>query len=258
MSDVALALRQTRFSLKGYLRQSRAVVFTVVMPIFLLFIFNAIFKGYTRFMDVRVPVASYYTAAIIAFEIMMASVGWLLVGVTTDRERGFLKRTRGTPVPNWVYLAGEIGKTIIVVGGTVAVLVLIGVVSYHVKFSIDTLVGLVVYTVVGTASMCALALAGTRLCPTTDSATSLGPFATVVLAFISGVFIPAALLPPWLIDISRLFPLEHLAHGLQVAFVVPGSTGLSFQNIGVLVGWGVAGLVAALLTFRWEPFGAGT
>ena len=161
-------------------------------------------------------------------------------------------------MPNWVYLAGEIGKTIIVVGVTVAVLVLIGVISYHVKFSVDTLIGLVVYTVVGTASMCALALAGTRLCPTIDSATSLRPFATVVLAFISGVFIPAALLPPWLIDISRLFPLEHLAHGLQVAFVIPGSTGLSVQNIGVLVGWGVAGLVAARLTFRWEPFDAGS
>ena len=258
MSDVSLALRQTRFSLKGYLRESRAVVFTVVMPIFLLFIFNAIFKGYTRFMHLRVPVASYYTAAIVAFEIMMASVGWLLVGVTTDRERGFLKRTRGTPVPNWIYLAGEIGKTILVVGVTVTVLVLIGVVFYHVKFSIDTLVGPVVYTVVRTASMCAIALAGTRLCPTTDSATSLGPFATVVLAFISGVFIPSALLPPWLIDISKLFPLEHLAHGLQVAFVIPGSTGLSLQNVGVLAGWGVAGLAAALLTFRWEPFGAGS
>ena len=97
MSDVGLALRQTRYSLKGYLRESRAVVFTIVMPIFLLFIFNAIFHGYTRFLDLLVPVSSYYTAAIIAFEIMMASVGWLLVAVTTDRERGFLKRTRGTP-----------------------------------------------------------------------------------------------------------------------------------------------------------------
>jgi ABC-type multidrug transport system permease subunit len=257
LSDVGLALRQTRYSLKGYLRESRAVVFTIVMPIFLLFIFNAIFHGNTRFMDVLVPVSSYYTAAIIAFEIMMASVGWLLVAVTTDRERGFLKRTRGTPVPNWIYLAGEIGKTILVVSATIVVLVLIGVAFYHVKFSLDTLVGLVVYTVVGAACMCAIALAGTRLCPTTDSATSLGPFATVVLAFISGVFIPASLLPPWLIDISKVFPLEHLARGLQSAFVIPGSTGLSVQNIGVLAGWGIAGIIAALFTFRWEPFGAG-
>jgi ABC-2 type transport system permease protein len=117
---------------------------------------------------------------------------------------------------------------------------------------------LVVYTVVGTASMCAIALAGTRLCPTTDSATSLGPFATVVLAFISGVFIPVALLPPWLVDISKVFPLEHLAQGLQSAFVIPGSTGISTLNVGVLAVWGAGGIVAALVTFRWEPIGSGT
>jgi ABC-2 type transport system permease protein len=253
-----LALRQAHYSLRGYLRESRAVVFTIVMPIFLLFIFNAIFKGHTRFDGVRVPVASYYTAGIIAFQVMLASVGWLLVGVTTDRERGFLKRIRGTPVPNWVYLAGEIGKTVTVVGVTVAVLVAIGVLFYHVNFSIQTLVGLVVYTVVGTASMCSIALAGTRICPTTDSATSLGPFATVVLAFISGVFIPVALLPPWLVDISKAFPLEHLAQGLQAAFVIPGSTGISTLNVGVLAVWGTASIVAALFTFVWEPIGSGT
>jgi hypothetical protein len=37
-----------------------------------------------------------------------------------------------------------------------------------------------------------------------------------------------------------------------MAFLVPGSTGLTGVNLGVLVAWGVLGLVVAVPTFRWE------
>jgi ABC-2 type transport system permease protein len=78
-----------------------------------------------------------------------------------------------------------------------------------------------------------------------------------VLAFLSGVFIPVAIMPAWLLDIGKVFPLEHLARGLQLAFLVPGSTGLTGTNLAVLVAWGVVGLLVAIRTFRWDPLAAG-
>lgn len=258
MNDVVLAGVQTRHSLKGFVRNPQALIFTVIMPVFLLLLFNAIFKGYTLFEGREVPFASYYTGSIISYQIMLASFSSVLIRVTTDRERGMLKRMRGTPMPRWVYLAAEIGKTVVVVVLTVAILVAIGVGFYHVKLGGYSVVGLVVYTVVGTACMSALGLAATRLCPTTDAASAFGPFATVILAFISGVFIPVAIMPAWLVDIGKIFPLEHSAHGLQTAFVIHGSTGITAANLGILLGWGVFGLIAAIFTFRWESVGAGS
>jgi hypothetical protein len=52
-----------------------------------------------------------------------------------------------------------------------------------------------------------------------------------------------------------VFPLAHLASGLQTAFTHPGRTGIDLGDIAVLVAWMVVGGVVALRTFRWEPQG---
>jgi ABC-2 type transport system permease protein len=91
------------------------------------------------------------------------------------------------------------------------------------------------------------------VCPTTDAASVFGTFATLILAFISGVFVPVSLMPAWLIDIGRVFPLEHLAGGLRTAFTASESTGITAENVGVLALWGIVGIVVAIRTFQWEP-----
>ena len=257
MNDVGLAFTQTRFSLRGFLRDPRAMIFTACFPIILLLLFNSIFKGNTVFAGHKVPAHSYYTASIVSWEVMLVSFSSLLVSVTTARERGLLKRFRGTPMPSWIYLIAEIGQTIVVVITTVALLVAVGAIFYHVHLSGRLLLGLAVYVLVGAAGFCAMALALTRICSTADSASAIGPLATTILGFLSGVFIPTSLMPTWLRDIGTVFPLEHLAHGLQTAFLVPGSTGLNLTNLEVLVAWGVGGLVVAMRSFKWEPLAGG-
>jgi ABC-2 type transport system permease protein len=81
---------------------------------------------------------------------------------------------------------------------------------------------------------------------------------TVILAFVSGVFIPVNSLPNWLEDLGRVFPLAHLAEGLQRCFLPHTGSALDGTNVAVLAAWGVAGLAAAVRTFRWDPQGAGT
>jgi ABC-2 type transport system permease protein len=253
MRALRLLVTQTIYATRGFLRNASAFVFTVVMPVVLLFLFNAIFHGDTRFAGHVVLYASYYTASIIAYQLTLAGASTLLISVTTDRERGLLKRFRGTPMPSAVYLASLIARATLIIAFTVVVLVLVGALGYHVPIHATTVAGIVAYTVVGTASMCALGLAATRVCATADAAGAFGPFSTVVLAFISGVFIPVEVMPHWLLDIGKVFPLEHLAHGLQSAFMVPNSSGISLDDLGVIALWGLGGLVVALRTFRWEP-----
>ena len=97
----------------------------------------------------------------------------------------------------------------------------------------------------------------TRICTTTDTASAIGPFSTVVLAFLSGVFVPVALMPAWLLDIGKVFPLEHLARGCRRRSWCPDSTGITAANLGVIAAWGVVALLVAVRTFRWEPLAAG-
>lgn len=259
MSDLSLAAAQTAYAVRGFLRNKRSLVFTVIMPVFLLLLFNSVFSGKgTKFSGIEGSTPSYYTASIVSYQVMLAGFGSLLISVTTEREAGRLKRFRGTPMPSWVYLAAQMAQTLVVVAATVFVLVAVGALFYSVKLSAHTLLGLVVYVILGTASSCALGLAVARICTTTDTATAVGPFATVILAFVSGVFIPVAALPAWLLDVGKVFPLEHLARGLQTAFLVRGSTGISTADVAVIVGWGLAGMVVAVGTFSWEPLAAGS
>ena len=253
MNDAALAVTQARYALKGFLREPRTFVYTLVLPLFLLVILNGIFHGGSSFFRLRVPFAVYYTPAIISYQIMLAGFSSLLIAITTERERGMLKRLRGTPMPSWVFLAGEILRTIVVVAVTVVVLVAVGAVVYHVPVRADAVIGLAVYTVAGTACMCALGLAGTRACATTEAASVAGPFVTLILGFVSGVFIPVSMMPSWMLDVGKFFPLEHLARGLQQAFAVPGSTGITIPDLAVILAWGAAGIAVALVSFRWEP-----
>lgn len=257
MSDVSLSLAQTRYALRGFLRDPSALGFTVFFPILLLLLFNAIFKGSTTFNDVHVHAPSYYTASIVAYDIMLVSFSSLLIRVTTNRERGLLKRFRGTPMPSWVYLFSEIARTVVVVALTVAVLVTVGASFYHVHLSAHMLLGLLTYLVVGVICFSAMALALTRVCATSDSASAIGPLVATILAFLSGVFIPVAVMPTWMLDLGKVFPLEHLARGLQSGILTPGSTGITWGDVGILALWGAMGLVVAVRTFRWEPLATG-
>jgi hypothetical protein len=62
----------------------------------------------------------------------------------------------------------------------------------HDRFGLHTVIGLAVYTAAGTACICALGLASTRACATTEAASVAGPFLTLILGFVSGVFIPVS------------------------------------------------------------------
>ena len=159
VSDVSLAVAQTRYSVKGYLRDPSALVFTIIMPVVLLLLFNAIFHGNTLFDGIHVKSAAYYTASIIAYTIMLNGFGSLVIRIATDREAGQLKRYRGTPMPSWVYLFAEIGRSVVTIVVTSGVLLAVGALFYGVTVSGHMVVGLVVYVVVGTACFAALGLA---------------------------------------------------------------------------------------------------
>ncbi|MGZ4693262.1 MAG: ABC transporter permease, partial [Acidimicrobiales bacterium] len=175
MSDTALLLSQVGYGLRGFVRNARSMVFTVVMPVVLLLLFNSIVTGSTQFKGSPVAVANYFTPGIVAYSIMLAGYSSLLVSVVTARERGIIKRFRGTPMPAWIYLASLILQSIVTVAATVVVLVGMGLAFYDLRLDAQGVIGLAVYTVLGTATMCALGLALTSVATTADSASAIGP-----------------------------------------------------------------------------------
>jgi ABC-2 type transport system permease protein len=79
------------------------------------------------------------------------------------------------------------------------------------------------------------------------------PLVVVLLSFISSVFVPVDQLPGWLAEVGRIFPLYHLAVGVQAALGVAGDTSLRAGDVAVLAAWAVGGVFMAVRGFRWEP-----
>ena len=256
MGDLALVLRQTYYGLKSTRRNPRAIVFALLFPVVFLLLFNSIFASEGNTVDVggtTIDIKTYFTAGLMAYAIMLNCFSTLVISLTAQRESGQLKRYRGTPVPAWTFIASLVLRSMALVAVMTVVLLALGVAAYDVKIHGEALVGIVVYAVLGTATMCALGVAVSAFAPNADAAGAIGPFTAVILSFISSVFVPIDQLPEWLQQIGRVFPLFHLAEGLQTSLGVTSGTGLSANNVAVLAVWAVGSAIVAARSFKWEP-----
>ena len=69
--------------------------------------------------------------------------------------------------------------------------------------------------------------------PNADAASTIAPFSVVMLSFISGVWIPVENLSGALETIGKIFPLYHIALGLQTS-LAPGASGSGLSGSDVL------------------------
>lgn len=257
MRDLALVAHVTRFGVVGLMRDRLTLVFTIIFPVALLVLFNSVFGEQDGALAIRgasVPLDAYFTAGMASYALMMAAFATLATSLTSQRETGQLKRLRATAMPAWVFIAGQVLRVALLVAAMSALLLLIGVLLYGVRVGMAGLAGFAIYALLGTAVFATLGVAATAVLRTAESASAITPFATVFLGFVSGVWIPVQELPGWLVDVGLVFPLAHVAEGLQRSLADPAAgTGLDALNVGVLALWGAAALAVAVRGFRWGP-----
>jgi len=249
--SAALVLHQARFDLRGFLRNRQARFFTLALPLIFLVIFTGIFGNDT--VD-GIELKTLYVPGISAMAVIAASFINLVISITVLREEGILKRRRATPVPAWVLVAGRALMAVTVSAISVIVLLLFGRFVFHVHMPIHAIPGFAITLVVGSITFCVLGYAFSTAIANEDAAQPMVQAVMLPLYFISGIFIAPPQLPSWLRDIAKVFPVQHLAHGLQHAFQ-PGATGIGlvWSDLGALAIWAAIGVVVALRRFSWLP-----
>jgi ABC-2 type transport system permease protein len=254
-----VGLSRGQIELKAFFRERQAVVFILAMPAVMLVLLGAIFGGQRT--GPGVTIGDLYVAGLIAGGVMATSYQNLGMSIAFERERFTLKRLRGTPMPAAAYFAGKIIQVLVAALAEVAILLLIGVLFYRLRLPTSAAAWWT-FTWVFLLGVAACSLLGIAASSLPRSAARNGvavitlPF--VVLQFISGVYVPFFLVPPWLRDIASLFPLEWMVRGMRSVFVPqavtlePGHSWQHGQTALVLSAWVVAGLILCLTTFRWQ------
>jgi ABC-2 type transport system permease protein len=253
MSDLSIAARQVQFEQKAFWRNPAGAVFTFAFPLLFLVIFSTLNSGAKIAERGNISFVTFFVPGILAFGLISACYTNLAIRMTISRDFGILKRVRGTPVPTWAYLGGQVGSSVVITFMLFVLTVGFGVVAYGVDFRMGTAPGLFLTLALGAACFCALGLAVSGLCPNADAAPAIVNFSIFPLLFVSGIFFPLDNAPAWITTVAKLFPMERLADGLQYAFD-PRTSGLG-MNGGDLLGllaWTVAGSVLAVRLFRWD------
>lgn len=250
---MSLVLHQFRFDQKVFWRNPASVFFTVLLPLIFLFIFATIF-GNEEIEERGVQTTTYYVPAIISLAVISATTVSLAINLTEDRERGLLKRVRGTPLPPTVFVAGRVGNALVISVLMVILVAILGRVVYDVSLPDQTIPAVLVTLAVGAFAFSCLGFALTAMIPSEDAAPAVTNAIMLPLYFVSGVFIPDSEIPSGVLQVADVFPVRHFFEAFFEAWD-PNTTGsgLELGHLAIVAGWGVLGLLLALRFFRWEP-----
>jgi ABC-2 type transport system permease protein len=256
MSELRLMAHQVRYDVRSGLRNPPAVFFGLLLPVIFLLIFATVFGNDTIEARGGIKASTYYVPTIIALGVISTTFVNLAISLVVMRENRILKRLRGTPLPMRVFVAGRVSGALWLSFSLTVVLLVVGKLLYGVSLPGKTLPGVALALLVGASAFCCLGIGVSSLIPNEDSAPPMINAVILPLYFISGVFFDVKDAPSWLNSVADLFPVKHLAEALLEAFD-PATTGvgIAWGDLAVVAGWGVAGLVAALLWFRWTPKG---
>ncbi|MEO3923716.1 ABC transporter permease [Micromonosporaceae bacterium B7E4] len=257
VGPVALGLRQGRLEVRQFLRSRESVVFTMLFPVVMILIFASIFKGE---IGGGVRFTQYFVTGMIATGLMTVGFQSLAIQIPIERDRGVLKRLRGTPMPKWVYFVGKI--VMVAVIGLAETVLLLAVAALLFDLTLPQTAGrwfdLLWISALGITACTLCGIAFSSLPRTGRGASATVTPVALVLQFISGVFFVFTDLPSWMQQVAAIFPLKWMCQGLRSVFL-PESFGAqepagSFElgRVALVLGlWCVVGLVLCLTTFRW-------
>ncbi|BCB79472.1 ABC transporter permease [Phytohabitans flavus] len=258
MSSVDLARRQGTLEIKQFMRSREAVVFTMAFPVIMILIFASIFNDEIA---PGVNYTQYFITGMIATGLMTVGFQNLGIQIPIERDKGVLKRYRGTPMPKWVYFAGKVLMVAAIGVIEVAILLVISITLFdlHAPASAEKWFTFAWVSLLGLTASTLCGIAFSSVPRNARSATAVVTPVALVLQFISGVFFVFTDLPTWMQQIAAIFPLKWMCQGLRSVFLPDsfaaaepaGSWELGKVAL-VLCAWCVVGLVVCIRTFSWQ------
>lgn len=249
-----LLARQVRHEVRSISRIPVVLILSVGLPVLFFVLLSALVGNEVVDPSRGVRLVQYLAPGMASFGVAMATFSFLAVGLSEARSTGVLKRQAATPVPRWVLIGGRVGAAL-GLGLTATALVLVtGVLAYHLQVPARTIPAVLVTLVVASASFSALGLAIALALPTMQLTLAVTSGIVIPLSFVSDMFMVGVTMPPWLAAVGWAFPLKHLAALLSGA-LDPYATGSGFalDHLGVIALWGLVGAAAAVLLLRRDP-----
>jgi ABC-2 type transport system permease protein len=193
----------------------------------------------SEFFRVNVPV-------IVAIFIAINAVLSLIAIISIYREGGILKRLRATPLRPWTILTAHVLVKLLLTTITLALMLLAGRRYYPTGMHVPVL-SFAVALMITTWSILSIGFLIASIVPTARFAQPIGAIVLYPMLALSGLFVPLALIPPWL----RHLPLTYAVSLLEGIWTGEPWSAHVVDVAALAVVFVVCTAVSARV-FRWE------
>ena len=241
---LTLTWRQYRLERRLFWRNPSAAFFNFLLPLLFLVAGGLILHGNQSQLNKLVP-------AIAGMSVMSTTFTALAYNIVFLRERGVLKRIRGTPLPTIAYLGGVAANAVTNTAVQVAIVVVAGRVFFGIGWPKDWL-ELLVFVTAGVVCFAALGVAFAHTIPNFESTAAYVNAVFLPVVFVSFYVFDSSSAPEFLRTIAKALPLYPLIHGLSGAIVTGTSLATNISDLGVIAVWALFGIWLAIRGFSWE------
>ena len=244
----AMFLHQLRSEQLVFWRSREAAFFIFLFPLLLYVLLGSVYSGKIY----GVPAAQGLLAGLIGYGCANTAFAGLAIQLVLRRESGILKRLRSTPLPPAMYIVALLVSTLVVFALQTLALFVVGSALHGTPFPSD--VGsFIAAIVIGAAAFAPLGTATASLIRSAEGASAVVNFILLPMAFLSGSFGPTHKLGPFLHAVADVLPLKYFIDLVNAVYLHGHAVWTRPQDLAVLAGWGVGGLVVTHFKFRWEP-----
>jgi ABC-2 type transport system permease protein len=241
---MTLTWRQYRLERKMFWRNPSAAFFNFLLPLLFLIGGGAILHGNQHQLNKLVP-------AIAGMSVMSTTFTALAYNIVFLRERGVLKRIRGTPLPAGSYAGGVAANAVTNTALQIAIVVIAGRVFFGIGWPKDW-AELIVFVVAGVVCLAALGVAFAHVIPNFESTAAYVNAVFLPVVFVSFYAFDSASAPEFVRNVADALPLKPLIDGLYGAMVTGTGLQSNLDALAVIGLWGAGGLWLAIKGFSWE------
>ncbi len=250
--DVQAMLRLAWVELKLFLREPLTVVFSLALPLIILFVLGGVFgnqpSGPGDDVVYRgIGAMTYYVPAYLGLVAASVCVISIPNHLASSRERGVLKRFHASAVSLGAVVGAEVIVALVIsaVSGALLVIAASFVYTFDAPQSLSAVVGVFVLVTLGFAAFGILLGA---VLPTARSAQSIGMLVWFVMLFLGGAGPPPEVLTDAMRTIGEFTPLWHAVRMMHDAWLGLDA-GLSWLVFGTI---GIVSALLGVILFRWE------
>ena len=183
----------------------------------------------------------------------LLTMGLFSVGMVnvSYREKGKFRRLAVTPLPKWVFLAGQVLHRLTVVVLQSLLMLAVGYLAFGISNK-GSYVALTLVIALGTACFMAFGFALASFAETAESYAAISNLAFFPMMLLSGVYFTLDSAPRWLQQAVIALPLSPYLKALRAVFNDGASLGEHTVGLSLVGAWAVVAFLFAVRRFRWS------